>query len=463
MPLLWLLVLALQGRTRLTDTELVYGAVLLGALPAFFVSLSGVQGDMESFFVTLLTLGAAGVALLWSLALTAEGNARGVLLAALAALLLPPLWGVPGLALLGLVPLALLLGHARQGEAYHLDNLALRRSLWPMWPLALLPLLGGLALLWRPDAAALAVSTPPVPSLPWANVSEAMSAILANVFRALGALFSSNENAPPLTPEQRVVADRLLNFSLMTAAFLAAVLGLVLWRSLTASGERGLRRYAPLWSALGLMALTAAAFAAVYFSGVLAFLDDMLTAIFRWLREGGAGRPGSTDPGSVAAWNRVIGFFVSVLTVAQPLAWLTLTALLVYLARVVFRAAGGSGVGWLWGEHAGTRRVATPLPHERVRLAYLAAGRAASEVGLGRRNTETPAEWAARLRLSLPSGEALSELTALYESVRYGQGSDAACAERAEAASEAVQNDLGQRERGPEPWGTGPTRTGQSR
>lgn len=458
MPLLWLLVLALQGRTRLTDTELVYGAVLLGALPAFFVSLSGVQGDMESFFVTLLTLGAAGVALLWSLALTAEGNARGVLLAALAALLLPPLWGVPGLALLGLVPLALLLGHARQGEAYHLDNLALRRSLWPMWPLALLPLLGGLALLWRPDAAALAVSTPPVPSLPWANVSEAMSAILANVFRALGALFSSNENAPPLTPEQRVVADRLLNFSLMTAAFLAAVLGLVLWRSLTASGERGLRRYAPLWSALALMALTAAAFAAVYFSGVLAFLDDILTAIFRWLREGGSSRPGHSDPDSVAAWNRVIGFFVSVFAVAQPLAWLTLAAALLYFARVAWVWPAREESGWRWGEHGGTLRPALPLPPERVRLAYRATEHAARAAGLGRRNTETPAEWAARLRLSLPAGEALSELTALYESVRYGRGSDAACAERAEAASDAVQNDLKQRESRTDPQETEPIR-----
>lgn len=434
MPLLWLGVLALVGRTRLLPTDLAVIAVALGALPVFSQSLGGTPGGLDRFGAELLALALAALALLWSAALTSEGDGRGLLIAALAALLLPPALGVPGLSLLGLLGLALQLGHARQHEPYRLEGPALWRSLLPA---ALLPLFALVGVALAPRAGPVTVPAPVGVDLEWNSPMEAFLGIVQNVVNTLRGLFRSNANPPPPTPEQLAQLDSLLASLLVTLGFLTAMLLVFLVRTLLAPGGHGYRPHQPLLAALGVMATATLGMVALYLLGAAALLEAILN-MFATLIAGARddSELGGMDPG---AWQRAWEFFSVLLRVAQPLAWLALAALTVFLLRLVLPPPPRP-VGLPHGEGL-PRPGAAPPPRERVRLAYLAAAQDARRVGLGPRDAETPHEWTARLGLSLPGGAA-AELARLYSGVRYGLTPDAASADAAEATSKALRRAL---------------------
>ncbi len=101
------------------------------------------------------------------------------------------------------------------------------------------------------------------------------------------------------------------------------------------------------------------------------------------------------------------------------------------------------------GEHAtGPDRLDLTQPPSTVRDAYRALQALAHRDGVPRKDSETPAEFAARLRMAWPSLAAeIGELTGRYERVRYGDAADApdlAGAQRAWGAIWAARKDVGE-------------------
>lgn len=431
MPLVWVGVLWLTQRPGVppgADLALVVLGGVLGALPAFLA------GDPIPAGAQALGLMLFGITGLVALGLIHQRSAWGLGLG-LVPLLLSP-W-LPGL--LGLPPLALLLGHLRHTGAYRLGGRALPLALLfgtvILLPLALLtPRQDALAGLSTPPATQ-AAGPPESPQAPGAATPAGGGVSGFEVLRRFVVGNGAELTETDHTRIRRLFSALTVTMLLLLLVQLAALVQLLRIRARTRGGGRGfhwtdpvvLAGFALLVASLLLFAMEATGTGAALFG---AGTGDAAS---------GGGTGGSDGDAGLGA--RLIAALLAVFTGWQALVWVGLGTLLTLLLRLRFAGvfAGADAEG-------GAVPPAAPLPEpaERVRRAYAAVLRAAREAGLGRRRSETPAEWAARLDTMGVGGGDLRALTAAYVGVRYGQTPDERVAGEAETAAGRLQEHLRQ-------------------